>query len=227
MSGDPAPTRSRRELAGAVLLAAVGGALLLLAASRGWVTLRVDRKAPLPPLRRTISGSDAQPLLYALGLVGLAAAVAILATRRIGRLVIGTLLLAAGVLTLQRAISDLNGMAPGHVLSLLEDAGPVVGVATGAHTVVDLRMVWVSCAVIAAVLLVASGVLTVMRAGAWPVMGRKYERGHGAAKPAPDAAAAVSDRNLWDAMDRGDDLTEDTGRDTRSDTGGPAAGQTR
>jgi uncharacterized membrane protein (TIGR02234 family) len=199
----PASKRGRRELTVAVLLAVAGGAILLLVASRGWVGLRVDRKAPLPPLHRTIDGSDAQPLLYALGLVGLAGAVAILATRRIGRIVVGVLLVATGLLTLQRTISDLNGMSPAHVLSLLEDAGPVVGVATGAHTVVDLQLGWMIAALIGSVLMALAGLLTVARAGAWPVMGKRYERAGGGSKP----AAAATDRTLWDAMDRGEDPT--------------------
>ncbi|HVX45544.1 MAG TPA: Trp biosynthesis-associated membrane protein [Mycobacteriales bacterium] len=199
-----AAKRSRRELTAAVVLAVAGGALLLFIASRGWVGLRVDRKAPLPPLHRTIDGSDAQPLLYALGLVGLAGAVAILATRRIGRIVVGVLLVATGAVALQRTISDLNGLSPGHVLSLLEDAGPVVGVPRGAHTVVDPHLGWMIAALVAAALLGTAGLATIVRAGSWPMMGKRYER-------AERRSAAVTDRNLWDAMDRGEDLTAGDG----------------
>lgn len=203
------PPRSRRELAAAVLLAAVGGALLLLVASRGWVSLRVDRQPPLPPLSRTIHGSDAQPLLNALGFVGLAGAVAILATRRIGRLLVGALLVAAGVAGLQRTVTDLNGMSPAHVLSLLEDAGPVVGIAAGARTTVHPDLPWMVCALAAGCLLILGGVLTIVRAGAWPVMGRRYERRQGrSARP-----AARTERTMWDALDRGDDPTTDPATD--------------
>jgi len=197
-----------------VLAAAIGAALVLLAASRGWVTLRVARDRPLPDLVRTVRGGKAQPLLTAMGLVGLAGAVALLATRRIGRLVVGLLLAAAGVLVAVRASTDLQGMSAHRAETLLTDGGPVVGVPAGARATVDLQLTWVGVALTGAVLLIGAGAVVLARGRRWPGMGGRYERSRPAtiqdAGHAPEPAqkaVAEADRTLWEALDRGEDPT--------------------
>ena len=86
---DPAPaTPSRRGYAVALVLLVAGGALLLLAYGRVWVSVTVS-DAGLPALHVDLTGHDLQPEGTAAALVALAGVAALVATRRVGRLVSG------------------------------------------------------------------------------------------------------------------------------------------
>ncbi len=220
----------------------VGAALLLVLAGRPWVTVTAERTPPLPALVHQISGSTAEPLLTALGIVGLAGVVALLATRSRGRALVGVLLAAAGVLAAVRAASALGGISAARAETLLTGAGPVVGVPAGARISAATHSATVVVVLVGALLLAAAGVLTVLRGSRWPAMGARYDApterssidaapGPLPERPAAEAAAdradraaddpadaavdraydradpAVPDRQLWDALDRGDDPT--------------------
>ncbi|MDT7539226.1 MAG: hypothetical protein QOI82_2811, partial [Actinomycetota bacterium] len=87
---------SRRELVASVLLCMLGSALVLLAVSRPWIAHSLPAEAPLPPKRFEVPGAHLAPGARALALVGLAGVAAVPATRRLGRIVVGALLIAAG-----------------------------------------------------------------------------------------------------------------------------------
>ncbi len=234
----------RRELSAAIGAAVVGAALMLVLAGRPWVTVTATRTPPLPPLVHTISGSTAEPLLTALGIVGLAGVVALLATRALGRAVVGVLLTAAGALAAVRAASALGGVSAARAEALLAEAGPMVGVPADARISATAHGGTVVVVLIGALLLAAAGALTVLRGSRWPAMGARYDAPveHAAVGAAPGAAPgpstdgpstdgpstdgqptdgpstdagnssdpadrAVPDRQLWDALDRGDDPT--------------------
>jgi uncharacterized membrane protein (TIGR02234 family) len=219
----PPASASRREYGLALAGTVLGAALLFIAGSRGWVTLSVPRSHPLPKLSRTVSGAHAQPLLTALGLVGLAAVVALLATRRLGRRIVGLLLAVTAVVVLIWLARDLGGMSSGRTQTLLSDGGPVVGVPAGARVLVDLHLVWVAVALAGAALLVLAGLAAAVRGPGWPAMGSRYDRPRQAAadtgradgqdvEPAAVGEVAstrspTADRRLWEALDRGEDPT--------------------
>ncbi|HEX6756246.1 MAG TPA: Trp biosynthesis-associated membrane protein, partial [Mycobacteriales bacterium] len=73
------------------VVCAAGGGLALLAAGRPWLRLAAPRRPPLPDVALTLTGRDLEPLVPALGVVGLAGVVGLLATRRWGRLAVGAL----------------------------------------------------------------------------------------------------------------------------------------
>jgi uncharacterized membrane protein (TIGR02234 family) len=192
----------RRELTAAVLGAVGAGALALVAGGQAWAQVIAQREPPLPPVTGVLSGSGAAPLVPAAGLVLLAAAVALLAVRGAGRVVVGLLMAVAGGVLAWSGVRALTGglaAAAAHEFSR-----------RGAPTV-DVSAAWPVLAVLAGVLGVAAGLLTVVRGRGWPAMGRRYERPGG---PVP---AAVQRRPLtdedraqaaWKALDRGEDPTD-------------------
>jgi uncharacterized membrane protein (TIGR02234 family) len=188
---------SRRELTTAVLGGALAGALALVAGGQPWGEVTTERPAPLPPVVAVLSGADAAPLVPATGLVLLAAAVALLAVRSAGRVVVGLLMAVAGGVLAWSGIRALTGAL---------DA-TVAGVPTGGTSTADVAAVWPLLAAVAGVLGVAAGLLVVLRGRTWPGMGRRYERGQDAAAPRPAASDEDRAQTAWKALDRGEDPT--------------------
>jgi uncharacterized membrane protein (TIGR02234 family) len=190
-------TSARRELTTAVLGGALAGALALVAGGQPWAEVTTERPAPLPPVVAVLSGADAAPLVPATGLVLLAAAVALLAVRSAGRVVVGLLMAVAGGVLAWSGIRALTGAL---------DA-TVAGVPAGGTSTADVAAVWPVLAAVAGVLGVVTGLLVVLRGRSWPGMGRRYERGQDTA--APRSAATDEDRaqTAWKALDRGEDPT--------------------
>ncbi|TFV50268.1 Trp biosynthesis-associated membrane protein [Blastococcus sp. TF02A-35] len=202
----------RRGLTVAVLGAAGAGALALSAAAQRWAAVTAARRAPLPPVTGELSGSDAAPLVTAAGLVLLAAAVALLAVRGVGRAVVGLLTALAGGALLWSAVRVLGG----GVADAAEDLPGIGG--TGVTSVdVDLSPAWPVLALVAGLLGVAVGLLATLRGRAWPAMGRRYER---TAAPAVARTDEERAQEAWKALDRGDDPTVDPAGDR---TGPPSA----
>jgi len=191
---------ARREFGGVLAAAAVAGGLALSAGGQTWASVTAVRHPPLPPVTVAVLGSDAAPLVPAGGLVLLAGAVALLAVRGFGRVVVGLLMaLAGGVLAWSGVRVLIGGLASA--------AAAVPGLGGPRDTTVSVHVAsaWPVLALLAGLLGVAAGVATVLRGRAWPGMGRRYERDAGGVLPArtdEDRAQAA-----WQALDRGEDPT--------------------
>jgi uncharacterized membrane protein (TIGR02234 family) len=202
-----------RELTAAVIGAALAGGLALSAAGQGWAQVTHDRPAPLPPVSAALTGAEAAPLVSAAGLVLLAAAVALFAVRGAGRVVVGLLMAGAGGVLGWSGVRALTG-------GLTVASAQVPGVGQGPDQVrVDVAAAWPVVVVLAGVLGVAAGLLVVLRGRDWPGMGRRYERPDAGDDGRPAAARVArppSDEDraqaAWQALDRGEDPTEDTDR---------------
>jgi uncharacterized membrane protein (TIGR02234 family) len=191
--------QGRRELTAAVLGAAVAGALALVAGGQDWAEVTTERPAPLPAVVAVLSGADAAPLVPATGLVLLAAAVALLAVRFAGRIVVGLLMAVAGGVLAWSGLRALTGALDAEVTE-----GPAGATAT------DITAGWPVLVVVAGVLGAATGLLVVLRGRSWPGMGRRYERGpgaQGAAVPARPETDEDRAQTAWKALDRGEDPT--------------------
>ncbi len=176
----------RRELVLAVLACTAGAALLLYAASRTWATEVAARPAPLRPVRTEHTGAGLVPALPALGLVALAGAGALVATRRYGRLLVGLALVLLGV-----AAAAGSGYGLTRLDRYAEHGGPA----------------WPLLALVGGLVVVAAGLLAVVRGRDWPTMGGRYERA-GTRSKAPAGASGPDDAaGTWDALDRGEDPT--------------------
>jgi LPXTG-motif cell wall-anchored protein len=85
-----------RDRTVAVLACVAGAGLALFAASRAWVEVVTPRPEPLPALHEVKTGSALSPWLPAVGLVALAGAGAVLATRGPVRAAVGVLMTLCG-----------------------------------------------------------------------------------------------------------------------------------
>jgi uncharacterized membrane protein (TIGR02234 family) len=175
-----------------VLLCLVGAFVVLIAAGRTWASVEVPA-GPLADARTdTHTGTDLVPGLPALGLVGLAGVVALAATRRTGRRLVGAVLLITGggvvAVALHAFGSTLGETWPGQPGSAVADL-----------------TVWPLLTAAGGVLLFSAGALTVPYGGSWPELGQRYDAPGGA--PAAAAPHEPTERGLWEALDRGEDPT--------------------
>ncbi|MGY5882135.1 TIGR02234 family membrane protein [Modestobacter lacusdianchii] len=207
MSGSGrSPRTERRELTLALLGCALAGALALSASGQPWADVTITRPAPLPPTEAVLTGSQAAPLVAACGLLLLAAAVAVIAVRGAGRLVVGLLVAVAGGVLGWSGLRGLTGQ-----LDLDgTDVGATVGLG-GSQVTTDAVATWPALTLVASVIGVLAGALVVLRGRSWPGMGRRYERA-GAPAAAPARATrpeTAEDRHqaAWRSLDRGDDPT--------------------
>jgi uncharacterized membrane protein (TIGR02234 family) len=194
------PAAHRRELAAVVLAVAAAGALALSAAGQRWAVVTAERRPPLPPVTGMLSGSAAAPLVPASGLVLLAAAVALLAVRAVGRVVVGVLVAAAGAALVLSAVRVFAGGVPDAPVGV-----PGLGGGGLSVTRVDISATWPLVVLVAGLLALAAGGLTAARGRSWPGMGRRYERTSAAAPP---RSAEERTEEAWKALDRGEDPTD-------------------
>ncbi len=188
----------RRELTAVVVGIVVGAGLTLFAASRVWLVEMVSRPAPLPADEVTHSGGSLIPALPALGLVALACAGGLVATRGLPRRLVGALL--GGT-----AVGIVAQIVPVMVRRNVTPAWPILSLA-------------------GALVLAVAAVAVVLHGNRWPVMGSRYSRAssvgpHTGTGPSGSASASgaarasgsgvASSEKLWDALDQGDDPTRD------------------
>ena len=210
----PARSATRAKVT-AALLAAAGAGLILASDGRGWADATITS-----PVRLSVhaSGSSITSLPYALGLAGLAGAVALFAVRRIGRYLVGLVLLGAGLGTVAAVATNL-----GHLDStqLARVADQTLG-ASGAQLSGVTNTAWPYITILGGALVAASGALTLVRGRTWTGLSNRYEvatkattsPGAGPATNAsatgaqpPDEDAEPSARELWDSINRGADPT--------------------
>ncbi|MCO7218726.1 TIGR02234 family membrane protein [Klenkia sp. PcliD-1-E] len=196
----------RRELTAAVLACAAAGGLALSSAGQSWAAVTVTRPAPLPPVDAALTGSTLAPLVPAAGLLLLAAAVALFAVRSWGRVVLGVLVVAAGIALGTAAVRTLTGAVTVDPADLRTQVG-----LDRATVAVDPSVGWPVLALLAGVLGVAAGLLVVLRGRGWPGMGQRYQRTGTTTGPAPRRPQTDEDRHqaAWKALDGGTDPTDD------------------
>ncbi len=195
MSGRAAGARAGRELALAVALAAVGAGLTLGVVGQPWG----HGVAASGALRVAVhaSGRDATPVPAGLGLLALAGGLAVLATRRMGRAVVGALLLLAGL-----GIAAAAALAAVNPRPALDAAAAKAAAQTAAHAAQVTGTAWPYLAVVGGVIVAGAGAFTLARGRGWPGMSGRYDTPRRRAS-APAATPAA----IWDALDRGDDPT--------------------
>lgn len=199
-------TAERRELVVATVLAVLGAALVLLASGRTWATATVSVLGVAAP-PADLTGRSLEPVPAALGLVGLAGTVAILATRGVGRLVVGVLIALSGA----GAIAGALSLSASSVRSsgALHDKVPTSALRVAVVSV-DLTS-WRHVCAAGGLCLVAAGLLVAVRGRQWGTMGRRYDAPVAVDVESPPLATTVQtvdeSAELWDRIDRGDDPT--------------------
>ncbi len=198
---EPRSAVGRRSLGAALSLGVAGAAVVLLAAGKTWATGAAPAAGGLLPV--SVSGKAVTGLPDALALVGLAALVAVFAVRGAGRAVVAALLALCGAATVWTAVAGAAGT--GALNAAAAKASGLTGttVRHAAHTG------WPWIAALGGLLLLAAGLLALVRGRSWPAMSSRYER-DGSPRPRR-AATRVPDPEhpgeLWKALDRGEDPT--------------------
>jgi uncharacterized membrane protein (TIGR02234 family) len=201
----------RRSIAVALLLGAVGAALVLTAGGRTWLhgTTNLGNSA----VTVSVNGRTVTGLPGALAIVGLAALVAVFAVRGAARRVVAGLLALCGAGVVAAAL-----LALGDTAALGEAAANATGL-THAPVTGRATTAWPVAAAAGGALLLAAGAVALARGGAWPGMSSRYDRADRAGRttgapasraPRPAAATVDPDRpeDLWKALDRGEDPTD-------------------
>lgn len=183
----------------------VAAGLIFFATSQEWVLVDVPRPAPLPGGLKSATGSGVLPGLTAVAIVLLAAVVAVAATRRLGRRIVGALVTVCGVAAVALVVPFLTG-TPASVLADVRATG--TSVETG-HGVPASYPPWL--ALVGALIAIVVGVAIAVRGPSWSKMGSKYETPAAADTPAGTApgesSESVNHRDAWNALDRGIDPT--------------------
>jgi uncharacterized membrane protein (TIGR02234 family) len=177
---------------------ATGGVLGLVAASQVWGTATAE--GSLSSVPQEITGNDLVPLASAVSLVSLASVLAVPAVRRVGRRIVGGLLIVLGggvAIASWMVVFSLDQRVADWVTS--SDTTEFAGAITS-------RPLWAVTMIAAGLLIFASGVLVVSRGPAWPQMSARYERPAGTAGR-PGRPSRPS-RDAWDALDHGEDPTQ-------------------
>jgi uncharacterized membrane protein (TIGR02234 family) len=195
---------ARRELRLAVLLCLLGSALVLYAVDRTWFSVAEGQQVSIDAVRTVVKGHRIVSGAQALGYVGLAGVVALAATRRTGRVLVGLLVLSAGVGVVVVIARALGAGLSERGVGALRPGG--CGVGSGgclaAFTDPKVSAGWAWLALAGGVLLALSGLLVTVRGRRWAALSSSYS---------PPAARAVeppvTDKGVWDALDRGEDPT--------------------
>ncbi|MCP9960644.1 TIGR02234 family membrane protein [Streptomyces somaliensis DSM 40738] len=191
----------RRSLAAALSLGALGAAAVLLASGRTWTEGRVTGVGGTVALEA--AGGDVTGVPAALAVVGLAALVAVLATRGAGRRVVALLLALSGAGAAAAALLGADGGT-----ALDERAARTTG-DTAARATDLAQTAWPYVTAAAALLILAAGLIALRYGRTWPAMSGRYERDGG---PRTRTARRAGDpdrpEELWKALDRGEDPTE-------------------
>ena len=191
----------------AVVLAAqvLGAGAVLLIATREWQTVTTVRPRPFGTDVLGLSGRTVDGAVTALALVALAGVVAVIATKGTVRRVIGGLVAAAGLALVWRTSTAFAAVSSARARTLVSARHPQV---VGDPQVVT-HPVWPTLSLLAALVVAAAGVATVLRGGAWAAMSSRYER----EEVDPEQARARADASLWGALESGDDPTARDPRD--------------
>lgn len=186
-----------RELGLAVGACTLAGVLVLLAAGRCWARVVVD--VADVPVTVHLVGAELAPVLRALGLVALAGAVAVVATRRTGRRLAGVVLALAGTAVVVSAVMVAATLSN----SALTAAARTLGREQLSAGEVGGSL-WPYVASTGGLILLGAGVFTCLRGPSWPTLGARYEAAGTPRRPAP---RRTGEAGMWDAIDRGEDPT--------------------
>lgn len=190
-----------------LILAAIG---VIVAYGATWVTATVPvfLGEPTPTRMVSLTGSMLFGSTGAAGWVAAACAAGIIATRTWGRTIIGM-------------VAALAGLAAGvSAVTFILSRGPLVDAALADDQAIAVEgNAWWVMAALAGLAVTVSGAVTVIRGRRWPSLSARYERtsvgasdsqGNVSGRPGGESGGNPTAMHMWDALDRGDDPTDDS-----------------
>jgi uncharacterized membrane protein (TIGR02234 family) len=188
---------SRRALFVTTAVVAAGAALTLIASGRQWA--HAHTSTGLSTVSISVTGHTLTAVPDALAFVALAGAVALLATKGVGRQITALLLALAGGGTIGVVINKLGHLSSGGI-----DRAAVKVTGSSHPRVTDVAATaWPYLALVGGVLIAVGGLVAVYRGARWPGLSARY----GAPGQVARKRDAGTPRELWDAVDRGEDPT--------------------
>lgn len=182
-----------------VLATLAAGGLAFLASRRTWAEADVKAQG-LAAAKISVTGGDAQPLVPALAIVVVTAALAILAAGPRLRRVVGAFTMVVSVV----AVIVVPRSGSGSLADAVRSAAEKSPAYTGPSSIGDTSHApWDLLTIAAFVLALALGAVTLRYSRAWPTMSSRYDAP--TSRPTPDDPTGT---DMWKAMDRGDDPTE-------------------
>ncbi|CAN5142846.1 hypothetical protein BH09ACT10_BH09ACT10_02550 [soil metagenome] len=188
---------ARRLYAPTVLLTLAAGGAGFFASSRAWTSTKVEANG-LPTDAIDITGTQAEPMLGALALVIVTAAIAILAAGTRVRRWVGILIVVAALVGLVLALTA-DPSTSSALSAAIQDSPAYTG--KNAPDVFDSTW-WQAATVFTFAVAAFLGTITAVYGPRWPTMGSRYD--------APNKAKVVvveDDSDIWKAMDAGEDPT--------------------
>lgn len=196
-------------------LAAAG--VLLTASGLDWLQASIQVEPPLPDVRKTFTGGEVVDALAGFGILVGAAGLALIATKRVGRMVVAAVLIVVGLLTLLAVGFFIYDAGREDAWSWAQDYATV---GSSVFPDSELSPAPAVVALLGGLIAVVVGIFTAVTGRRWPVMGARYERrGPSAAvspssPPSSRSPASSVDRTpesqeaaMWSALERGEDPT--------------------
>lgn len=190
---------AHRALALMLLCCVLGAAMLLVSGGQTWVNGHVTAQGSAHDL--SVDGSAVSGLPAAMGLVGLAATVAVFALRRQARATLGVLVTLAGAAA---AGVSVAAVFSGYGDGALDDRAAVVSGLAHVSSTGAQHTVWPWISLVSGLLVAAAGLLTIVRGSAWPGMSSRYDA---PVRPVARPRRAETPADMWKALDRGEDPT--------------------
>jgi uncharacterized membrane protein (TIGR02234 family) len=208
----------RREYGTALVVAAAGAALILLAVRPAWARVTFVPPRPLPSQTIDVTGQDLLPLAEALALAALACLAAVIATKGTLRRIAGGLLAVLGAWAGIAALASVSAAsatsiaaskvgspsaaaasgAAGSTTSGTSSSGSTVVVSGTASHVVMSGTEWRLVVLIGALAIVVAGIGVALRGPSWSVMSARYDAAGG--RP-------VDSASMWESLSSGADPT--------------------
>lgn len=188
----------RRELQLAVVLCVVGAGLTFLAVRQDWISYPTS-ELTITSVRDGVRGTSVAALAQALSLVGLAGVVAIAATKRSGRVIVGALVALAGIGVVGQLV-DLLASGLGH--RLIAVGCSRLCIVSQEQYDASPTWAWPVLTLLGGALMAMGGLLVAVRGRRWAALSSSYE-----VPAARDLSAEPTHKATWDQLDAGGDPT--------------------
>lgn len=188
----------RRLYAPVVLGTLAGGGLAFFASSRTWAHARVATEG-LPPDKISVTGATAEPIVSALALVAVTAALAVLASSPRLRRAVGAFTVVVAVAGIVIVLA--GGSSVDNAVRKAVKASPAF---TGSNLPPTHHTIWLAVTIAAFLLVAGLGAVTTRFGPVWPTMGSRYD----APGALPEGGVPLTDTDMWKAFDEGRDPTQ-------------------